>query len=250
MDTSKKFDGRAKDYTSGRPGYPAELTDRLYDRYGFSKGSVIADIGSGTGKFARLLLERGSEVYCVEPNGDMRAEAENELSKYAGYHSFNGDAENTSLASGMADFVTSAQAFHWFDTDRFKSECRRILKTGGTAVLVWNIRDMNDPVNRELYDIFKVYCPRFNGFGGGIKKDDERIVRFFGGNYERISFEHPLFYDKERFIARCLSGSYSLKQGDERYNEYIRETECVFEKYARGEIVTIGNSTVAYIGKP
>lgn len=250
MDTSKKFDGRAKDYTAGRPGYPAELIDRLYDRYGFSKDSVIAEIGSGTGKFAQLLLERGNEVYCVEPNDDMRAAAEDELRVYAGYHSVKGGAENTTLISCSADFVTSAQAFHWFDTDRFRAECRRILKTGGTGVLVWNIRDMRAPVNRELYDLFKAYCPEFKGFGGGIKKDDERIVRFFCGDYERLSFEMPLFYDKEKFIARCLSGSYSLKQGDERYDEYIRETERIFDNYARGGRLTIENSTVAYIGKP
>ncbi|SFD11398.1 class I SAM-dependent methyltransferase [Ruminococcus albus] len=250
MDTSKKFDGRAKDYTAGRPSYPSELIDRLYDRYGFSKNSVIADVGSGTGKFARLLLERDSEVYCVEPNDDMRLAAKDELRVFAGYHSVNGDSENTSLGSGSVDFVTSAQAFHWFDTDRFRAECRRILKTGGIAVLVWNIRDMSAAINRELYDLFKAYCPEFRGFGGGIKKDDESIVSFFSGNYERISFAHPLFYDKERYTARCLSGSYSLKQGDERYNEYIRDMEHIFDKYACGGEIVIENSTVAYIGKP
>ena len=72
MDSTKMFDGYANDYTVGRPSYAAELIDCLYNKYGFSKSSIIADIGSGTGKFAKHLLDRGSQVYCVEPNDDMR----------------------------------------------------------------------------------------------------------------------------------------------------------------------------------
>ena len=62
MDNTKKFDGLAGNYTFGRPSYAPELTECLYTRYGFSDNSVIADIGSGTGKFAALLLEKGSTV--------------------------------------------------------------------------------------------------------------------------------------------------------------------------------------------
>ncbi|MBR4144764.1 MAG: hypothetical protein IKU06_04790 [Lachnospiraceae bacterium] len=55
MDTTKKFDGYANDYTVGRPGYAAELIECMYGIYGMAKESVIADIGSGTGKFAKHL---------------------------------------------------------------------------------------------------------------------------------------------------------------------------------------------------
>ena len=95
MYTLKKFDGRAEDYTTGRPGYAQELIEYLYTRFGISDESVIADIGSGTGKFARYLLDRGSEVYCVEPNPDMRHMAERELNGYTNFHSVIGTAENT-----------------------------------------------------------------------------------------------------------------------------------------------------------
>ena len=61
--TLQKFDGRAQDYVVGRPVYAQEFVEALFRDYGFSSDSVIADIGSGTGKFAGQLLERG--VYCV-----------------------------------------------------------------------------------------------------------------------------------------------------------------------------------------
>lgn len=97
MNTTNKFDGRATDYTAGRPNYSTDLINCLYGQYGISKESVIADIGSGTGKFAKHLLDRQSQVYCVEPNNDMRRAAEQELCGYINFHSIAGSAENTTI---------------------------------------------------------------------------------------------------------------------------------------------------------
>ena len=248
MDNTKRFDGRAKDYTEGRPGYAPELIDCLYREYGFSENSVIADIGSGTGKFAYFLLQRGSKVFCVEPNDDMRHMAEKELSAYPNYYSVKGDAENTALGNESVDIVTAAQAFHWFDVQKFKRECSRILRDNGRVVLLWNVRNMTDRVNKELYDIFTRYCPSFKGFSGGVKKDDSRIREFFDDRYVRVEFDNPLFLDREKFIGRCLSGSYSLLKGDNGFAEYIGEINVLFDRLAVDGIVRIGNSSVAYIG--
>ena len=248
MDSTKKFDGYANDYSVGRSGYATELIDCLYNKYGVSKTSIITDIGSGTGKFAKQLLDRGSHVYCVEPNDDMRRVAEEELNTYSGFHSVNGDAENTTLDDNSIDFITTAQAFHWFDVQKFRRECKRILKSGGKVFLIWNVRNMDEALNKELYQIYRKYCPNFKGFSGGIEKDDQRILDFFDEKYEYVAFDNPLYLDRERFIARSLSGSYSLKEGDKEYTEYMKAIEAAFEKYANKGIVSIANRSVAYIG--
>ncbi|MCR5209868.1 MAG: methyltransferase domain-containing protein [Lachnospiraceae bacterium] len=248
MNTTKNFDGYAKDYTVGRPDYAAQLIDSIFNKYGLSKNSVIADIGSGTGKFSRQVLDMGSIVFSVEPNDDMRSVAETELSGYPNFHSIHGDAENTTLESGLIDFVTTAQAFHWFDVQKFRNECIRILKENGKVALIWNIRDRSDVLNQELYQIYTRYCPRFKGFSGGIVKDDPRIKDFFGGDYDYLSFDNPLFFDKDRFVARSLSGSYSLKEGDTEYKEYMDVIIDTFNRYSSDGIVKMGNSSVAYIG--
>lgn len=248
MDATKKFDGRAKDYTVSRPSYAIELIDHLYINYGISELSIIADIGSGTGKFAKHLLERGSEVYCVEPNEDMRCAAENELREYTNFHSVQGNAENTMLEAGFVDYITTAQAFHWFDVKKFKQECSRIIKNRGKVFLIWNVRDSADLLNQELHQIYSKYCPDFKGFSGGIEQDDPRIMEFFSGRYDYVSFDNPLHFDKEKFIARSLSGSYSLKDGDSEYEEYMEALIAVFNKHSNKGIVSIGNQSVAYIG--
>ena len=245
---TKKFDGRATDYTASRPSYALELIDYLYSDCGITNSSMIADVGSGTGKFAKHLLDKGSEVYCVEPNSDMRSIAENELCGYQNFHSVMGDAENTTLKNDSVDYITTAQAFHWFDVSKFKQECLRIIKSGGAVFLIWNVRSNSDLLNKELFRIYSTYCPNFHGFSGGIEKDDQRIKDFFNGNYDYVSFDNPLLFDRERFVTRSLSSSYYLKEGDSEYEKYIEALNKLFDKYQNNGIVSVANQSVAYFG--
>lgn len=96
--------------------------------------------------------------------------------------------------------------------------------------------------------IYSAYCPDFKGFSGGIKRDDKRIKSFFNDKYDYVSFDNPLLFDREKFIARSLSGSYSLKEGDDNYERYIGALNELFDKYENNGIVSIANQSVAYIG--
>lgn len=73
-------------------------------------------------------------------------------------------------------------------------------------------------------------------------------VLFFSDHYEYEKFNYPLHYTKEAFIRRSLSGSYSLKKGDEMFPEYIEALKQLFDKYEKNGILTMGNHTVAYSG--
>lgn len=247
MDNIRNFNGRAEDYVIGRPAYADDFIDYLYFKRGFSDKSIIADVGSGTGKFAKQLLDKGSFVFCIEPNEEMRNTAIKELGAYEKFKSIKGTASETTLADHSVDFVTVAQAFHWFDVDLFQKECKRILKPRGKVILIWNMRDMSAEVNKASYDIYAKYCPKFHGFGGGIQKNDERIKHFFDNKYQYIEFNHSLFYDKDKFISRSLSGSYSLKSGDENYRQYIAELSMLFDTYSMEGVLEMPNQTVAYI---
>lgn len=97
MNNTTKFSKKANAYSFGRPAYSNDFIDMLYSKQGFSDKSIVADIGSGTGILSRQLLERGSSVYAVEPNADMRAAAESSLSPYEKFYSVNGTAEHTTL---------------------------------------------------------------------------------------------------------------------------------------------------------
>lgn len=248
MDTTTKFSGIANEYTKSRPSYATEFIECLFEKYGFSASSVVADIGSGTGKFAKQLLDKGCDVICVEPNTDMRLVAEKELCEHPNFKSVAGSAESTTLPDESVDFITTAQAFHWFETKSFKAECSRIIKPKGKAFLIWNTRNNEALINQELYRVYSKYCPDFKGFSGGTKPHDDRIKEFFNNNYEYITFDNHLYFDKEKFINRSLSGSYSLKKGDSSFDLYIEEINKIFDKFETEGIVKIENQTVAYVG--
>lgn len=248
MNSTKAFDGLASIYAKGRSAYADRFIDDLYNKFGITADSIIADIGSGTGKFAKQIIQKGFFVYCVEPNDDMRNQAIKELDKYSDHQCIAGSAENTGLKEHSVDCVTTAQAFHWFNVKLFKEECIRILKPGGKIFLIWNLRDMGSEMNQKCFNIYKKYCLNFKGFGGGIQKDDIRIQKFFGDKYNYLEYDNPLFYDKETFINRSLSGSYSLKPGEEGFDEYIAELGALYDAYAVEGIISMPNKTVVYFG--
>lgn len=110
--TAARFDRRVANYAAHRPGYPPELIAFLREELGLGPGSVVADVGSGTGILAAMLLREGCRVFAVEPNAEMRAAAEAALNDDPNFVSVAGTAEETTLEDASVDFTTAAQAFH------------------------------------------------------------------------------------------------------------------------------------------
>lgn len=246
-----KFDGMGKIYSQYRPCYPQSFIDYLFKNINITKDSIIADIGSGTGILTKQLLEKGNKVYGVEPNMDMRNIAEKELQTFANFTSVNGSAENATLPDNSIDFITVAQAFHWFDRQGFRRECQRILKPNGKVILVWNSRNDKSELVMKNDEINRKYCPDFKGFSGGmrgaISKDD--FYDFFSGEYNEKVFSNDLIFDINGFVGRNLSASYALKESDGNYNAYVAEQKTLFEKYNKSKKILMPNFTRCYIGQ-
>jgi SAM-dependent methyltransferase len=250
MKPTDKFSGKADVYSKSRPSYPTEYIDYLLSVNSLNKTSRIADIGSGTGILTRQLLERGVSVAAVEPNDDMRTKAEQDLQQYEHFTSIKGSAEDTSLPDKSIDIVIAAQAFHWFDQDKFKLECKRILKQEAKVALVWNSRDFTSPLIKENAEIFKKYCPNFYGFSGGIGEGGEIFNQFFrDGQFEYTKIPNDLVMDFEGFLGRNLSASYSLKESDKEFEFFVEAITNLFEKYSHNGKIVMPNYTRSYLGK-
>ncbi len=247
----EKFTGKAKIYSKYRPDYPEEFIEYLYSEVGFKDSSTIADIGSGTGIFSKHLLLRNSRVIGIEPNDDMRRTAEKDLGQFTKYTLVKASAEHTSLPGLSVDFITVAQAFHWFDRTGFRLECQRILKSKGKVILVWNSRDNLSELVIENDKINKSYCPDYTGFSGGTGGEGlEEFADFFkNGMCEYRTFQSDLSYDKEGFIGRNLSASYAPKAGTQEYTAYVEELGQLFDEYGSKGELRLPNITKSYIGE-
>ena len=246
MSNTTRFDGKGEIYAKARPSYATELFDFVKNTLQIPEGSTFADIGSGTGIFSELLLNSGYRVYAVEPNADMRIKAEEKLGNQKDFVSVNGFDSNTTLPELSVDCITTAQAFHWFDVEAFKGESRRILKPGGKIIIIYNTRDESTECNKALADIHRKYCPAFQGFSKGM--NDEKCRAFFDGRCEVFRADNSLSYNRQGYINRALSSSYSLCEGDENYTEYLAEINNLFDSFSTDGTLTVPMFTVAYIG--
>src|SRR3569832_1328731 len=95
-DSTGRFSNRVANYAKYRPSYPDKVLGHLQHECHLTSESVIADVGSGTGIFTKLLLDKGYSVYAVEPNESMRHEAEKQLKLLHGFHSVSCTAVDTS----------------------------------------------------------------------------------------------------------------------------------------------------------
>ncbi len=73
---TERFTVTVQDYVKYRPSYPDDVLQLLISECGLTKEKVIADVGSGTGFLAKLLLDNGNLVYGIEPNVAMREAGE------------------------------------------------------------------------------------------------------------------------------------------------------------------------------
>jgi len=203
-----RFTDKAVLYQKFRPSYPQELVDYLYTRVGFTANSHIADIGSGTGIFSQLLLERGSRVYGVEPNKDMQQAAMQFLAGFLLFTAITASAEATALSKQSIDFITVSQAFHWFDRAAFKEECQRILNPDGQVVLIWNARDYSHPVIQAEFALRQKYSDQES------KEDPSKLAKdwtdfFDEGICEYKTCRNDLYLTREEYIGLTLSRSWA-----------------------------------------
>ncbi len=147
---SRSFGQAASAYESGRPGYPAEAVAWMLE-YVREPGRAlrVADVGAGTGKLTRTVVELGADVVAIDPDADMLAALRAHVH---GVPTFVGTAEQLPLPDAALDAVVMGQAWHWVDPEGGSREIGRVLRSGGALGLVWNIRDESVEWVRRLSD--------------------------------------------------------------------------------------------------
>jgi SAM-dependent methyltransferase len=166
------FGAAADVYERARPSYPEEAVAWL----GLGGGDTVVDVGAGTGKLTRLLVATHARVIAVEPVAEMRAVLRD---RAPGAEVQAGMAEALDLPDASADLVAVAQAFHWFDHRRALAEFHRVLKPGGRLALLWNMRDLADPLQRAIEDLI-----------APLRRSDDASVK---SRWRKPLEESPLF---------------------------------------------------------
>jgi SAM-dependent methyltransferase len=243
---TERFSERVDNYVKYRPTYPPEVIDLLKSQCGLTPADVIADIASGTGIFTRLLLEDGNPVYGIEPNVKMREAGEKCLAQFANFTSLAATAEATTLPTHSVDFITAAQAAHWFRLAEARCEFVRILKPGGWVVLLWNERLIEiDQFHRDYEQLLLTYGIDYKEVRH--EKTTAIIHQFFAPNaYRSATLKLVQQFDYEGLEGRLLSSSYIPGPEDSRFQPMIRELKRIFDTEQQNGKVTFHYNTLIY----
>jgi ubiquinone/menaquinone biosynthesis C-methylase UbiE len=250
IDSTKRFSNRVDNYVKYRPGYPDEVIKFLQKECNLSDGSVIADIGSGTGIFTALLLNKGYKVYAVEPNNDMQQAAIHQFGENKNFVPVNNGAEATALPGKSIDLIVCAQAFHWFNNEKTHAEFRRILKDEGQAALIWNNRQADaDDFSIAYEDILKTHTKEYSEVNHRNISESDLKALFRNGEYKAVYYPNVQVFDEGGLAGRAFSSSYVPPEGTEEGEKFRKLLKDIFEKYNQNGKVSFHYTTEVYLGR-
>lgn len=246
---TERFSNRVDNYVRYRPRYPRGVIEMLRAECDLTFDSVVADIGSGTGKLTELLLRHAKRVMAVEPNLAMREAGERWLQTHPSFVSVAGTAETTTLPEHSVDLIAAGQAFHWFDGERTRMEFSRILKPGGRIALIWNgLQTSSTPFLAAYEVLLREFAPEYERVN--YRNVDRRKLRdFFGHEPHFRSLPYRQTFDFHGLRGRLLSTSYVPAESDPGSAAMPTLLRTIFDEYQRDGQVEFLYDTLLYFGQ-
>ncbi|GAA1953569.1 class I SAM-dependent methyltransferase [Nocardioides panacihumi] len=210
----------AESYDRGRPGYPREAVEWLV---GPGPRSIL-ELGAGTGKLTRTLVELGHDVHATDPDEAMLDILRRHLPDV---RTSVGGAESIPAPDLSYDVVIAGQAFHWFDLDKALPEISRVLNPGGTLALAWNQRDESIPWVRKLGRLIE----------RPIESMDPSESLLDSGCFEGIEHAQHTFWQtihRASVVDLVLSRSNIAMLSDEDRAAKRAEVLAFYDDYGRG----------------
>ncbi|MGO9116442.1 MAG: class I SAM-dependent methyltransferase [Desulfomonilaceae bacterium] len=131
MTAPTTYDRIGLDYNRHRAAEPSVVRE-LIRLLGLPAGSVIADIGAGTGNYSNALAEQGYKIQAIEPSEVMRSQA----LRVPDVHWHAGAAEAIPLPGNSIEGVVCTLALHHFDSvAQATTELRRVCPEGPMVFL-------------------------------------------------------------------------------------------------------------------
>ncbi|MCW2524400.1 MAG: hypothetical protein JWO63_2735 [Frankiales bacterium] len=194
---AESFGASALDYDRIRPSYPSALIDELMST---APGQVL-DVGCGTGKAARLLIERGAEVLGVEVDDRMA-----EVARGHGVPVETAAFETWDAQGRQFDLLIAAQAWHWVDPVAGPVKAAQVLRRPGRLALFWSFNQF-EPATIAAFDAAyagsRIAADSVVRRGGQLTLvDHRRALADSGlfGSIEQRHYEWRLTYSRQQWL--------------------------------------------------
>ena len=227
------FTALAKQYIN-RPAYSELLLKKILKTMDYDKKKdrfSVVEVGAGTGKLTKMLLEMNLNVIAIEPNDDMREEGIKFTKEFNNIVWKKGSAEETFLESGIADWVIMASSFHWTEAKKSLPEFARILKNNGYFTAIWNPRNIKiSELHTKIEDNIKSIIPELKRISSGSQSTKRWEYILISTNHFKdcifMETDHQESMSKERYMGAWHSvNDIQSQAGSKRWQEILHMIE-------------------------
>ena len=184
------FDEIVTNYDEIRPNYPDKLFVDLIEYAGTGTNKKALEIGAGTGKATRPILEAGYNVTAVEIGANMAAFLSDKYQSYKAFNVIVSAFEDADAEENAYDLIYAASSIHWVDAKVGCPKIKRLLKNEGTiALLRYNFSSEDDESLDAAYEkYFRTHYLSSQRYGKAAEKRTHDDLRNPAGFLNRYGF--------------------------------------------------------------
>ncbi len=249
MNLPNLYATKAEKYARYRWDYAPEALKTLMATIQPSPSAVVADIGAGTGILTRHLVGSFQQVFAIEPNQEMRREAQKALAASTNCEVLAASAEQIPLPVHSVDLITVAQAIHWFDPQPTRREFLRILKPGGWLALLRNY-STTDELDAVLATVFTPENGVLPVHPAPAAYQKPTSYYFGGNHYQKWTFPFTIYQDWETFIGSICSASFMPDESHSTFPAFEQAVRALFERYCPNGRRDVHGETELILGQP
>ncbi len=209
-----------------RPDYAQSAIDRMLETAEVKPGDTVCDIGAGAAHLTIKLAEYGLKVCAVEPNDAMRANGIKRTAQFPDVSWHEGVGEHTGMQDSSFGLVTFGSSFNVCDRQMALKESARILRPDGWFACMWNHRDLDDPLQKQIEVVLKKHI---TDYSYGTRREDQTDIIGQSGLFDRaIYLEGTVVHEipAEDFIEGWRSHGTVYRQSPQKFsliNEEIKK---------------------------
>lgn len=231
-----------------RPQYADASIDALIEAAGLKPGDPVVDLGAGTGHLTLKLADRKLDVTSVEPNANMRAIGMSRTASYPNVRWREAVMQETGLPTAGFDLVSYGSSFGVADYGETLAEAHRLLRPDGFLIALFNHRDLDDPLQKEIEEMIQRQVP---GYQYGNRRVEQAPLIESTGHFSGVRrFENSFLHEqlRETWLDAWTSHATLQRQAGDQFHGIVSQ---IFE-LVRGrcpETMNIPYTTRAWIGR-
>ncbi len=221
------------------PDFPERIVFFLKKKLLLDADFVVADLGSPSGKSCMLFLPHVKKAFAVVADNTDNDPVRKILAKQPNYSALDAQPEATGLPDASVDLVFAGQALRYFDAERTKTECGRILRQNRPAVLVDCTHDAEaSNFMRAFNDFLREYSVPNSGNSPWTRTDNKALSAFFRNGFETELFRQETDLDFEGLKNEYLASPSAFGPDHPRHEEALKALRALFDRFEyRGHVV-------------